>query len=691
MSITLTSIGGKDLNPAWLETRLERGQRIGRATGIGSETVSRHGRWPTFSAHTREGHRIKVVHRIDRDSAAANEQRLRGYLYDGRVGEATLVFIEEGVTKEVSAVPENMEQHPQVDEGCADPTIFQGTWLITSPIAYKQTATATGPTALSGGSPSVAPAVAGNTATEKVTYTLDPTDVLDAADGHYQRAQKTVVNRAPRPLVNWPVLVAQGWDHATIVTATDSLASGNDVWVLAGGRRVPRWAHSAASRGFNTANTDLWVNVTLPAGRKWTLRAAAADDATTLQLEELPTNMPSLPFMVVVNNGSTEETIAVTAVDEVRRELTVQRGQRGTSGLVLSATHQLWWAPASGHIDIIWGWSGAPSPHYIDDRHKPMLLESSTACDNETWTIEEFYETPTAGDTSNRYARPGSWISRALGAYDRERKTGDGDQFWRWVATSSGTPAANVGLEYQSKGAIGGRPLMDRWEFHSPIAISSYEIQLTCSTIKYYDSGSDDLKASVGIYHRAIDGAEELIERHDASGNLDGTGGTITITPSIPVLSYGARMEPFDPKTWEQATLIALEPNDGDGWTITSDEKTFAAAERVLIAGTMSAHNIYMVGRPEEPASLTTGEGSVEISGVVLRLTEELVLDAFEQEAKVTGVEVDRDVGNVLDDVIPALKEDMTSYPAAGTDTVTYGADAITDISISISHQDAWR
>lgn len=691
MSITLTSLGGKDLNPAWLETRLEKGQRLGRATGIGSETASRHGRWPAFNAHTREVHRVTVVHRIDKDSAAADEQRLRGYLYDGRVGEATLVFDEEGVTKEMTAVPETMERHPSIDAGCSQPTIFRGTWLITSPIAYKQTATTTGPTALSSGSPSVAPAVAGNTATEKVTYTLDPTDVLAGSAGHYKRAQKTVVNRAPRPLVNWPVLVAEGWSHSTIVTATDSLASGDDVWVLAGGRRIPRWAHDAASRGFNTANTDIWVNLTLPAGRKWTLRAAAAGGATTLQLEELPTSMPSLPFMVVVNNGSSEETIAVTAIDEDRRELTVERGQRGTSVLALSASHELWWAPAAGHIDIIWGWSNAPAPHYIDDRHKPMILESSVACDNETWTYEDFYETPASGDTSNRYARPGSWISRALGSYDRERKTGDGDQFWRWVATSNGTPASAVGLEYQSKGAIGGRPLMDRWEMHSPIGISGYELELVCSTIKYYDSGSDDLEASVGIYHRAIDGSEELVERHDASGNLDGTGGTITITPAIPVLTIGARVEPFDPKTWEQATLIALEPDDGDGWTITDAEVTFAADERVLIAGSMTAHNIYMIGRPEEPASLTTGEGSVEITGVVLRLTEELELDAFEQEGKVTGAEVDRDIGNALDGVIPSLKEDMTSYPSAGTDTVTYDAEAITDISITVEHQDAWR
>ena len=683
-----------DLNPGsgWLTSRLER-DILGRAGGLGTDVAARTLRWPSATGVTRSAQQLRVMHRIE-DGADHYDlvRRLVGDLYSGH-GACRLRFTENGIEKEVVAAPIELARRDAGDRVCNPLGVYDGTWDLLDPVALAVTPTATGPAALSGGSPSDDVAVAGTVATRAVTYTLDPTAQMDAADGQRYRAQRTVVNRAPRPLVHWPVMVAQGWDHAAEVTATRSQADGDDVEVYVAGVRVSRWAHDEASRGWNDAAADLWINMDLPPGRSWTARASALSGDLVLYVEEELIRMPALPFAVVIDGGAGDEVAWVTDYDALTRSLTVVRAGRSTSAVAVAAGDPIWWAPAAGHVDVVWGWTSAPAQTYVDDEAKPIILERTAAQTNDGWTFTAFYEGEASGDAQRRKARAASWYSRALGAYDRERKVGDGDMFWRWCAGSPAAPATSLTVQYQSEGAKGGRPLIDRWELASPIAISAYGFDWTADTIKYYDSGSGDLEGKLHAYYVAADGAVVKAGEYDDTVALGGGSGSESITldsANVGAIVVGFRIEPFDPKTWTAATLIALEPADGDGWSVDNVAVTFATAERVLIAGSMTRHDIYQIGRPDDPASLATTAGTVRVLGVVLRLTETLVLDADAQTAVVDGAEPDRGVSHLLSGRVPPLPADTGLYPVAGAATVTYDAPAITGISLSVSHRDAW-
>lgn len=698
-SLTVLATGAViDLQPASgvYTTVLEYNQLRGRVAGLAAASVPRASRGAAYGGTTRPTRTITVRHHLDEDILEAAIARLAGDVYDDH-GECLLTYLEDGVSKTTRVVPTDLVEASETSAvSCAGGGIYRGTWLLLDEISHAASPTTTGPTTMTT-TPHTEPVdVAGTVPTDAVVYQLAPTAQKAAADGQRFRQRRTIVNRAPRPMAHWPVLVAT-LDHAAEVTAGRSLASGDDVTALVAGRRAPRWTPNASGgRSWDEAATDVWCNLTLPAGRSWTLRGAVSLGATTAALREAFVRMPAAPFHALADDGSGGlEVWLVTAVDEATRKWTIVRGRRGTDDMNVPDGATVWWAPEAGHVDLLWGWTDAPSPTYIDDREKPIFLEAGSGSDNDGFTFEHFYACENAADTQSRHPRAAGWITRALGKYDRERKTGDGDQFWRWVPSNNGTPGTALGLEYQSAGAVGGRPLMDRWDWYSPVGISEYEFDWVADTIKYEDGGAGDLEAALNAYHVDGDGTEVLAGRFDDSLALGGGSGTETITPAIPALAISFRIEPFDPKTWEAATLIAFEPADGDGWSVARVEVTFDPDQTVLVAGDAAERqDIYQIGRSDAPAILGTTRGSVEILGVVLGLADTLTLGADAQSALVT-IDGEAEVGaaHLLRGALPGLPADTGSgpYPVAGSASVTFVEDGLEDLDLTVTHRDAWN
>lgn len=679
-----------DLNPAGGEftTTAELNTLRGRVSGKNPVSLGRAGRWPVFSGSTRAEREFTVTHAVAASALEANLQLLEGVVYSQRYGALLLTFEEEGIDKTAFVTPRDLEAHGDNRAGaCADLGIYTGTWVLYDQHYHAADATDTEAVETAGDTTVVAVEVAGTVHTERVTITLTPTALKDTADGQQWRIPYTVVNTTPRPLVAHPVEVTDqllgaalstGLDHGGLVTGGDSLESGDDIEALSNKRQIPRWAFPT-DRTWDEVDTGVVVNLTLPPRRRWTVAEAILGSDTEVRVRELRdlANLPApLPFLVARVTVAAQDVALVTAVDPLTGVLTIERDQRGTTGAAWSAGDLLYWVPREGCVDLIGGWLGAPAPSQSDDE-KPCILDADGSSSNSKWVWAEFYETGIAGDTQRRKARTASWFSRALAKYDREKKTGDGDQYWRYVPLDGGDPATTMGLVYNEDGPVAGRPLMDRWDWISGVAFDSFTFDLEVTV-----SHTADLEARVVVYVYDEDGNEIVAGRYDV-----GTHAAETIALTAPALGVSFRIEPYDPKTDGAANIIALEPADGLGFTVSSMVVEFITEQQVVsIRG--GQEDVYQFGRPTAPASIQNADGdTLYLYGIVCPLDADLVIDVEGREVTVAGEPATHLVGGRF----PSLPPRTDIYPTAGPTALTYNEPGATGVQIAVSHRDCWN
>ncbi len=682
MSITIVTLGGVDPTLGGrVVTTADWNTLRGRSPDRSNASVERGRRGARFTGSTYPVRQITITHKIVAPAADLEStlSAIEGTWYAPHepapgAAEVDLVFRDhDGIEKVVRVVPVALAEHPDNSGPTGQENWwYQGTWDVLDHVHY---AVAEDETETAGAAPTVSVPVRGTVASRRVVYEITPGAQKDGADGQRWRHLVTVANRSLRPLVRFPVLLTPGGiDHAALVTATESLSLGHDVEGYAASRRIPVW-----SDNWNAGTTLVWGALDLPSGRSWTVKTDAASGASEVEILE-PIVMPPGETWYVMSEAT--NVWRVTAFDAEAGTFTVEDAARDTTAEALQAGDILWWVAPQGLVDLVWGWTGAPAPGY-DARLEPIIdLASST---NDDHVYSEYYEPISAGNIAARHPRPGSLVPRAMGAYDREFYSGDGDQYWRYVPSDAGEPGAYVGLDYRAEGAVAGRPLFDRWDLESPVGMT--EIAFTWTAyVKYGASGGGAIKRSrLAVILVDADGNEIIGGRYDTT--VTGGTGSVTLSPAVPVYVASFRIEPYDRKL-APSDGAALEPSDGAAWKVEALEVAFSADENPLVVCPLTVHDIYQFGRPDEPATIATSTGTLSIAGVIVDMGDTLVVDV---DARSIALEDGSTAfGHLARGAYPEIPADLDSYPSAGSVDVDWTEDGEVGLSIVVRHRDAW-
>lgn len=702
MSLTVLTIGGRDANPANLFTTHMQWNGIrGRTASRDNASFLRSGRGGRYTGSSNAPRQITLEHRITGPLETTLE-KLEGWFYapaqpDAVAGNGLeLVFLENGIQKTARVAPISLVENganSENDGSCGEHGWYDGTWDLLEPVYYAADETETIDTTAAT-TTAISVPVQGTVATGRASYAFTPTSRKDPPDGQQYRRFFTVANRESRPLISRPLLVTPGgWDHQAVVALSASRADGHDVEVYTAGRRVMRW-----SDNWDTAVTQVWINADMPPGRAWTVKLVAGVGVTTLDILEPLSNLPGPDFYLLTDPVTVPGgpmVLRCTAADHEAGTFTVTRGMRDTTDISIPAGGKVWWVPATGLIDLVWGIDplnpSYPAPDYVDDRFKPMF--GLTASTNTQHVYTDYYEPVTSGNVAARHPRAAAWLLRSLGEYGREHYSGDGDMYWRFVPRAAGSPATFIGLDYRSAGAAAGLPLADRWDLDSPIGITSVLFTWTCDLIRYSYTGlaGEIKRGRLKAVLVDADGNELIGGQYD---NATGGGtGTVTITPGSPVYTVSFRIEPFDLKLLDPLVVgagYALEPPDNRAWEVDAVTVNFSSTLAPIVVTPATVHSIYQFGRPDAPASLSTSEGTAYLYGIIVAVEEALELDTYLHSAALASGELR--FSHLVRGIAPAIPPDLTSYPTTGTSTVTFvDVGAAVGVDVVITHRDAWN
>jgi len=200
--------------------------------------------------------------------------------------------------------------------------------------------------------------------------------------------------RAENNYTRYPVdIVNDGFDTATLVTASKMQADGDDLRVMVDGIEVNRWLQN-----MNHATTQVWVNLDFLADRPMTLATAIADsgDVTTIDVNGSITFLPTSGILYI----GTEAFTYTGKVNASCQFTGITRAAKSTSAAAHLADADVFWIQHD--VWIVYGNAAATDPtdsHYDD--YKPIIELTST---NTSWTYQEFGES--TGLQSGHWDRP---------------------------------------------------------------------------------------------------------------------------------------------------------------------------------------------------------------------------------------------------------------------------------------------
>lgn len=648
-----------------LYATIRAGSIRGRTRSASAGTVDRAGRAPAWGGRSWAADLLLVDYWIDPAVVATHETYLMEleavFSQDDDDGLGRLWFVvdEEGTEKRCLCAPEALQPSDQSDHEMrlghfiGRFTMLDGVWCAASTSSVAAAAKSSSPATVS--------VVNGPAKSEEAVITLKPTAAKAGTAGQRYRYPISVKWINPWPAHQHPVeITGGGWDHATEVTATRSAASGNDVEVRIGGRRVPRWASA-----WNGAAIKIWANMDIPAARYWTIRTGAslATAATSTYVEEPLINMPPLPFHAWVDN----EVILVTAYNADAGSFTVERGKRGTTDADHTAADLIYWLPQAQMVDLVYGYTSAGSPDYIDDDYKPIIALTST---NTSHVYTSFQETATAARTQARKPRSGSWFT--LDVVDR----GKDHQYQNYLPYTAGinpspadaATATKMALGYRSAGAIGGHPFQTAWAVRVPVGITAIQYDYWIS-IQWPSGRREARMHTVGIDrdgNRAV-----LATIYDNDGIPDSATATPTVASNLYEIRFELECYDFQPQ----------EPDDGDGFEIDNVTFTLDSNEAPTPLWGGSRQDIYEFGRPGAPATLANSEGVTLGLNAVVPLNETLRVRVAE-----------RDVLDSDDVGYSHLATGTYPWLPGGTNNVTYTETGIGTVDIGVSsYRKAWH
>lgn len=630
--VTLLTLDGEDLNPSGSFTSVVEYGHLGAQTaGANVSTAAREGDGPEYAGVEFEGRDFEVFHTVPESSHETHLAALKALYPPPAAGAQTLVYTDrDGVDKQVTVALVRLTRKPSLSR--VERIAFVGIWRLLSVTAVADTAGSVAASSKTSSPATLSVTNAGNVPARQVVHTLKPTAAKSAGNGQRFRRQLTLLYKGERPMVRWPARVLQ-FDHEAEVTASRSLATGDDIEPYVRGRRQPRWFGSHSSRAANQATTDVWMNIDHPPARYWTYTAGStlSAGATSVAVpKDSLQGMPALPFHAIWDDSG-NEVVLVTGYDAKARTLTVVRGQRGTTAATHTTGKALYWAPWT--CDLVYGWTGAASASlWVDDRYKPMCLSTTaSASDNSSWYFSSgLAEMVTSGDPALMQPRSGAWEPRLVGPSDRERATGKGDQYWLYGPYINSNPTDRIGVEYAGR-KYQGRLLTDGWRLVSPIGISTWAFSWATNL-----NHSGSMEAGLALWGVDRHGLAQRLPLTSGALRIDasaGGSGSDSLSPARNAYELLALVEPWDPgldSSFNSASsepTPAVEPTIGDYCYLDSNVVTFATAERLtFVSG--SREDVYQFGRPDAPATLATSLDTLYLDGLVCALSETLSLSA---------------------------------------------------------------
>lgn len=682
---TLDTVGGEDLNPSAFSSLPPPGLFKLRTARRAAQYAEVADRAAQYTGQTIQPDTKLIGHEIATSGSGydANLEELKK-LYDTKLGEQTLVFTDtDSVAKRGRVVLQRLLQHAS---GVRQ-ILAHGEWLILSRVWLKNAAESVAAAAKTSTPATVSVANSGNVATPEAQYTFQPTVQKTAANGQLYLVYCNAVNRAPRAVSGRrnPIEVTDGgWDHAALVTASKSAADGDDVEVYVNGGRVMRW-DGAGTAAFNNSGTRIWCNVDFPAARYWLDTTGSGVTAVATTLQTMPgLRMPAMPFYAMfVDAVRGNEVVKVTAYNEDSGEMTMVRGKRGTSGAIHATGIKLYHMPVL--IDLVYGYTSAAAPDYIDDDFKPLPAENQGS-GNDAWTYTYYQETEEQHNTQRRKPRSGGWHSALRPNPDW---TGRDNMYTKWLPftatlTTDAALATAIAISYNDDGATPGHPLIDRWELVSDIGMQQIVADIDSSNLNHPVVGAGNNEGKVRVLAECVDGSISAVYT-DATVNDAGRA----LSTAIPALVYAFAIYPFDPDDPQDntaANVVAQKPSDGDGVLVDTVTITFDTDESFELE-VSSEQNCYQMGRPDAPATWENVDGEeLEINGLVLKLSDTLTITMTE-----TGVTVTDGEGiswaHILSGTYPEIPD--------GTNNLTYteaGLAGGASISIGVpSYRSAWN
>jgi len=599
-----------------LEAKLRQGSVRGRTRTTQTNVVARSGRSPAWGGRSWSADQLLVDYWIDPSNVSTHETYLSQleavFPQDDEddLGQVWFEITEDGVEKRCLASIERLQPSDSSDH---DQRLghFVGVFSMLGSRWYS--ATAASVSAASGTSPLARSVTGGDQKSEEISLTVKPTAAKSAANGQRYLAHVNLKWENQWSANQLPVdITGGGWAHATEVTATRSLSTGNDVEVRWKGLRTSRW-----SDNWNAAGTKVWCVLDFPAARYWTLKAATTNSDTTWYFTEDLVNMPTLPHYAWVDN----EVVLVTAIDTVARTWTVDRAERSTSGAIHAAAGKVYWLPAAQMVDLVWGYTGAAAPDYLDATIKPMInLSSST---NGSFVLADFQEVRDSGSTQARYPRAMS--AYTLDVVDR----GEDFLYQNYVpytgtinaSPSDATPATKMCIAYRSAGAKTGHPLQTAWGIRCDVGISQVDYTYWMNILYHLTAPAREARLLV----TAIDGdGNRSVLRTIAI-----TSGSGPQTASLSdAISPPAREVRWEIEAWR--TPSPNEPSDGDGFEIDGVTFTLSTSQDVgVLFG--SRQDAYEFGRPTAPMTIANGDGKTLKLNMVVKLNDTITINVGER------------------------------------------------------------
>lgn len=610
-----------DLQPTEFDTFSGLNELAGRVDGTGLVAASRARRYPKGVGKSYGDREITLVHHCATPIHPARQ--LLEAVYSPWIGPGLLLFEEDGVAKTAEAMPLTLARHGENPADCGgDNGIYEGRWALLSNVFYSEESTAATPDTVPG---TMSVTNAGRITSRRATLTLTPTNTKSGGMTHRKRI--TIAHTGAREMVDWPMcLTPDGWDHAAIVTASASLATGDDVGVYVDGVRYPRWAQDGGSNGWNDTETRVWTLLTMPPARRWRAAVAIGAGDTTLKLLDPADDLPAFPFYAIIDHTAPgTEVVLATGYDSDARELTIVRARRDTTALSSSSGASgtnfvnVWWA--TGIIDLAWGDKTATAPDYIDERLRPLILDSVTSPDNDVWEFDELLEME-GTDATQIIPHAASWLWGDLADRSRERKTGEGDQYLRMVPKTTGSPATAIGLQYRTLGAAAGLPLVDRVLWRTPRQLTGGSLDWDASSI---DGDATGREGVMEIGYIDVDGNVCVEAEYDV--NTTGGTGTHTFTFTSGAVGIHCRYKPYDPQApGASENSLAMQPTSGAGFMISGVSVDFGDPPFIVVPD--DDHECYQIGKPDDPATIANEEAeTLRLYGPIVNVDDSLTID----------------------------------------------------------------
>lgn len=572
MGIDVVSWAGQRINDL---TTYEANLTPGAMSRAGNLVqVEAPGRWPQGIRTNARARTLMLDIAVRGSSLNASQVQLEKWFAPGTEGE--LIVNEDGTWKVLDAFAVGFEAHVGGSPGSFVATLVapDPRWRGYNPIAGGRVLSASGQV--------FTVTNPGNAAIDDAIVTIRPQTAKAASAGQLYAAEVILAWRSPYASSAYPLELTNDWNHSGEVGAGRSLSSGDDVRVLVNGIDRPRWFGTNASTDPNSATTRLWSVLPFQPVKSAKILSAitASNPGADGDLEVQTGGTLGWPRRGAFANPTTGELFTYTGRTESnangRAAFTgVRRGQRDTTAAAASAGDTVYWV--EHRIQIVWGNTGASAPPARDDL-KPMLDLGSSTLTNLRWDFVDFMD--------DRYpGRAAQW----------RRDTDDFDDQASKVLSPGGSPLSALTFEYQSAGAVSGKPAGNVLYLDLPCGSGSSGGNVASLTRTLADT--------VGMWIRGVDDAGQKVVLQKFAGALSSASANIA-APTNPV--YRLECWAFNqviakaPSQTYSASIGVLNTSAGNGLM----QQILVGSEPVDVVGLIMNH------------ILGTGHGGHAVSSV---------------------------------------------------------------------------